>query len=69
MLPGLTDEQKIEQALALNLARRHLTLEQRRALVADLRARGLSVRWISEQTGIPKSTVARVASGVPSGTP
>jgi hypothetical protein len=35
---GLTEEQKIEHALALNLHRRHLTREQRRELVARLRA-------------------------------
>jgi hypothetical protein len=69
VLPGLTEEQKIEQALALNLGRRHLDAEQKQALVADLRARGLSVRFIAENTGIPKSTVQRYGSGVPDGTP
>lgn len=68
-LPGLTEEQKVEQALALNLARRHLTPEQRQALVMDLRGRGLSIRFISEKTGIPRSTVHRVAAAVPGGTP
>jgi ParB-like chromosome segregation protein Spo0J len=69
VLPGLTDEQKIEQALVLNLARRHLSSDDKRALVAELRSRGLSVRFISEHTGIPRTTVHRYASGVPSGTP
>lgn len=68
-LPGLTAEQKIEQALALNLARRHLTPEQKRALVLELRGRGLSIRFISEKTGIPRSSVQRTASAVPDGTP
>ncbi|MCZ7526570.1 MAG: ParB/RepB/Spo0J family partition protein [Acidimicrobiia bacterium] len=70
VLPGLTHEQKIETALTLNLGRRHLSVEERRALVARLREEGLSVRWISERTGIPRSTVQRDAeSGVPGGTP
>lgn len=69
ILPGLSEDQKLEQALVLNLARRHLDAEQKRKLVADLRARGLSVRWISEQTGIPRSTVHRFVAAVPSGTP
>lgn len=69
VLPGLSEEQKIEQALVLNLARRHLAADQKQALVADLRSRGLSIRWISERTGIPKSTVSRLSSGVPDGTP
>lgn len=68
-LPGLSEEQKIEQSLALNLGRRHLTPEQKQAVIRDLRARGLSVRWISEKTGIPRSTVHRLAEGVPNGTP
>lgn len=69
ILPGLTEQQKLEQSLSFNLARRHLTPEQKQALVADLRERGLSIRVISEQTGIPKSTVHRYASAVPDGTP
>lgn len=69
VLPGLTHEQKLEQALLLNMARRHLTVEQCRQLVADLRGRGLSVRFISDSTGIPRSTVHRDAAGVPGGTP
>jgi ParB-like chromosome segregation protein Spo0J len=68
VLPGLTEEQKVEQALILNLGRRHLSGDQKRQLVTDLRERGLSIRWISEKTGIPKSTVQRLA-GVPGGTP
>jgi hypothetical protein len=66
---GLSEEQKLETALVLNLGRRHLSAEQKRDLVVGLRQRGLSVRWISEHTGIPKSTVGRQIAGVPSGTP
>lgn len=69
VLAGLSEEQKVEQALALNLGRRHLTLDQRTVLVTDLRSRGFSIRWISEASGIPRSTVQRIASGVPDGTP
>jgi len=69
VLPGLSEEEKIETALTLNLGRRHLDLEDKQALVADLRERGLSVRWISEKTGIPKSTVHRYSQRVPGGTP
>jgi phage N-6-adenine-methyltransferase len=54
---GLTEEQKIEHALALNLHRRHLTREQRREVVARLRAQGWSVRRIAEALNVPKSTV------------
>ena len=69
VLPGLSEEEKIETALTLNLGRRHLGPEEKRGLVADLRKRGLSVRWISEKTGIPKSTVHRYSQRVPGGTP
>ena len=45
-------------ARTLNLDRRHLTIEQRRSLVADLRAKGTSIRGIARATGAPKSVVA-----------
>ena len=66
---GLTEEQKIEHALALNLHRRHLTRDQRRELVAKLRGQGWSLRRIAERLGVSKSQVERDASGVPFGTP
>src|SRR5690606_31592931 len=66
---GLTEEQKIEHALALNLHRRHLTREQRRELVVRLRQQGWSLRRIAERLGVSKSQVERDASGVPFGTP
>ena len=68
-VPGLAEDQKLEQALMLNMARRHLDAEQKQALARDLRSRGLSLRWISERTGIPRSTVHRLTEGVPNGTP
>jgi ParB-like chromosome segregation protein Spo0J len=67
VLEGLTELEKIEQALMLNLGRRHLTQEQRRALVRQLHDADHSVRWIAKATGISKSTVHRYV-GVPDGT-
>src|SRR5690606_15087461 len=56
---GLSEEQEIEHALALNLHRRHLTREQRRELVAKLRAQGWTLARISQATDTPISTVGR----------
>ncbi|GIV52992.1 MAG: hypothetical protein KatS3mg038_3513 [Candidatus Kapaibacterium sp.] len=53
---GLTEEQKIEHALALNLVRRHLSREQRQELVAKLRRRGMSLRRIAELLGVTYET-------------
>lgn len=58
LVAGLTEQEKRAHALAVNVHRRSLTLEQRRELVAHLRAEGLSVRGIATATGLPKSTVA-----------
>jgi ParB family chromosome partitioning protein len=66
---GLTEKQKVEHALVLNLHRRHLTRDQRRELVAKLRGQGWSLRRIAERLGVSKSQVERDASGVPFGTP
>src|SRR5690606_26376855 len=66
---GLTEEQKIEHALVLNLHRRHLTRDQRRELVAKLRGQGWSLRRIAERLGVSKSQVERDASGVPFSAP
>jgi len=49
---GMTDDEKAEHALALNLARRHLTREQRQELVKTLRQRGLSLRRIAKLLGV-----------------
>ena len=56
---GLTEEEKIEHALALNLVRRHLSREQRQELVAKLRQRGLSLRRIAELLGVALNTVQK----------
>lgn len=54
---GMTDEEKIEHALALNLTRRHLSREQRQELVTRLRQRGLSMPRIARMLGVDTKTV------------
>lgn len=67
---GLSHEQKIAHAVALNLARRHLSPEARAETVAALRAQGWSTRKISRQSGISQSTVVRdLHAGDPDGSP
>lgn len=61
---GMTDDQKIEHVLTLNLARRHLTPAQRTELEADLRRRGWSFRRIAEKVGVSEFTVHRDVSTV-----
>lgn len=53
---GMDDEGKTEHALALNLDRRHLTREQRRELVAELRGKGWSLPRIADRLGISVGT-------------
>lgn len=65
---GMTDDEKREHVLALNLERRHLTREQRRELVATLRGEGWSLRRIGEKLNVSPPTVLRDA-GVTSETP
>lgn len=55
---SMTEEQKIEHVLSLNLNRRHLTREQRRELVIKLRKQGWSLRRIAERLGASLGTVA-----------
>ena len=59
---GLTDEEKRTLARALNLARRQLTVEQKRQLVADQvrETPDRSNRWIGKQLGVHHATVASV---------
>jgi hypothetical protein len=59
---GLADEEKRTLARALNLARRQLTQEQRRHLIAgQLRETpNRSNRWIGKQLGVSHPTVAAV---------
>ena len=56
---GLTEEQKHEFALSINLNRRHLSRNQRRILVSELRALGWSTRRIGIAAGISPPTVLR----------
>ncbi len=66
----LSEEEKVEHILSLNLDRRHLDKEQRREVVMRLRQDGWSLRRIGEKLGIGKSTVERDIKerGVPNGT-
>ena len=65
---GMSEEEKTEHVLALNLDRRHLTREQRRELVAKLREQGWSLRRIAEKVGISHEQ-ARIDAGVKNLTP
>lgn len=54
---GMTQEQKIEHVLSLNLNRRHLTREQRQEIVVRLRAEGWSTRRIADKLKVDPMTV------------
>ena len=69
---GMDDEAKAEHVLSLNLARRHLTRDQRKELVRRLRVdRGWSLRRIAERLGVSHVQVMRDADepGVTNVTP
>lgn len=67
--PG-TEEEALAFVDSQNLHRRHLTAEFRRERVAELRAKGMSVREIAETMGVGVGTVHRdMTAGVPVGTP
>lgn len=69
VLDELTEDQKYEQAVVLNLGRRHLNSDQKRDLVLRLAGSGRTVRWIAKATGISKSSVHRyLTPAVPDGT-
>jgi ParB-like chromosome segregation protein Spo0J len=53
------DDHAREVAVELNVARRHLNIEDRRRLVAGLRADGKSTRAIAATVGVNHSTVVR----------
>ncbi len=60
----LPDEQaKVAHALSLNLARRHLGVSERQAVVQRLRAEGWSLRRIAEALGVVDATVRRDLRG------
>ncbi len=68
--PGLTEDEKRDHVLALNLERRHLTREQRQDVVAKLRAEGWSYRRIGERLGVDPMTAKHDAdAGVENSTP
>src|SRR5512143_4073867 len=50
VVSALTDEEKRDYALTVNLDRRHLTREQRAELHRTLRGQGMSARRIAEGT-------------------
>ena len=60
--PNLQDDEKRTLARALNLARRQLTQEQKRELIADQleETPERSSRWIAKQLGVHHSTVGAV---------
>lgn len=64
------DDHAIELAGTLNLDRRQLTVKQRRALVADLRTEGHSLRAIGRAVGVDDKTVRNdLATADPSAVP
>ncbi len=52
-----SEQERVDFVLAVNLFRRHLTREQRRALVARLRSEGWSLRRIGDVLGVHHDTV------------
>jgi len=53
---GLSEEEKIEHVLSLNLNRRHLTKEQKKEIARELRKRGWSYRRIAKILGVSQVT-------------
>lgn len=64
-----SDEARVMHALTLNLARRHLSRDERSQLVRELAGRGISGRRIAALLGVGVSTVRRDLSGAPFGAP
>ena len=57
---GWTDEEKEAQAIALNIARRHLTTKQREPLWAKMRKAGMTLEAIAEADGtVSRKTIER----------
>ena len=65
----MSEDEKIEHVLSLNLNRRHLNDGQMKELISELRIKGYSIRKIADMTAIPQTTVYRKLQGVPNGTP
>lgn len=64
----IDDDEVRDYILARNVHRRHMSIELRREIVAELHDEGKSIREIAETIGTSKSTVERDLS-VPHGTP
>ena len=62
---GLSDEQKRDHIIRLNVARRHLSLETMRELIFLLRRDGQSLQAIADTTGVSKSSVHRALASTP----
>lgn len=62
------EDEAREIAHTLNADRRQLSVEQRREVVADLRAKGHSLRAIGGALGVTKSQIERDLATVPQGT-
>ncbi|MDO8673071.1 MAG: MT-A70 family methyltransferase [Dehalococcoidia bacterium] len=60
---GMSEDQKREHVLALNLDRRHLTREQRAELVGRLRSEGWSTRRIADRLHVDDKTVRNDLEG------
>jgi len=54
---GMTEDEKVEHALTMNLARRNLTREARREIVVRLRAEGWGLERIAARLGVAEGTV------------
>lgn len=54
---GLDEQGKRNHARAVNAIRRHLSIEQRREQVAQMRAEGQTIVEIATTLGVPKSTI------------
>lgn len=59
IIPGLSEEEKRDLALDLNLHRRHLTAEQRQQVIVKLRQQGLSWRQIARRMHVSPETARR----------
>ena len=57
VLAGLTEVEKLNRALGMNLRRRHLTHDQKVGIAKGLKAEGHTYARIEEITGWPHSTV------------
>jgi ParB-like chromosome segregation protein Spo0J len=69
VVPNLTDEELRAMARALNLARRQLTTNQKRAIIADQLAETpeRSNRWVGKMLGVSHPTVASVKAELAAG--